>query len=173
MLQQMQEMAQKQSQINGQAQSLLSMPNGQSSAAGQSLARALARQQRQLADQLDETGDATGGDRAAQLAREARQLAEALDNGRLDGSTLARQQQLFRRLLDAGRSLEKEERDDTGKREAKSAAGTGTYSPGGKADTKAAVRFQPPSWQELRGLSADERRAILDYFTRLNSAPTP
>ena len=45
--------------------------------------------------------------------------------------------------------------------------------PGGKADTKAAVRFQPPSWQELRGLSADERRAILDYFTRLNSAPTP
>jgi hypothetical protein len=38
---------------------------------------------------------------------------------------------------------------------------------------KAAVRFRPPSWEELRTLSADERRAILDYFTRLNSAPTP
>ncbi|MEP6621516.1 MAG: hypothetical protein ABJE47_19470 [bacterium] len=173
MLQQMQEMAQKQGQINGQAQSLMSMPNGQSSASGQSLARALARQQRQLADQLDETGDATGGERAAQLAREARQLAEALDNGRLDGSTLARQQQLFRRLLDAGKSLEKEERDDTGKREAKSATGNDTFSPGAKTDAKAAVRFQPPSWQELRALSADERRAILDYFTRLNSASTP
>jgi hypothetical protein len=38
---------------------------------------------------------------------------------------------------------------------------------------KAAVRFPPPRWEELRGLPADERRAILDYFTRLNSAPTP
>src|SRR5207244_128120 len=46
MLQQMQEMAQKQGQINGQAQSLLNMPNGSSSAAGQSLARSLAQKQR-------------------------------------------------------------------------------------------------------------------------------
>ena len=173
MLQQMQEMAQKQGQINGQAQSLMSMPNGSNSAAGQSLARSLAQKQRQLAEQLDEAGDAAGGDRAAQLAQEARQLADALDNGRLDGTTIARQQQLFRRLLDAGKSLEKEERDDTGKREAKSATGTDAFGPGAKVDARAAVRFRPPTWQELRALSSDERRAILDYFTRLNSAPTP
>lgn len=173
MLKQMQEMAQKQGQINGQAQSLFNMPNGQSSAAGQSLARALARQQRQLSEQLEEAGDAAGGDRAAQLAQEARQLAEALDNGRLDGSTIARQQQLFRRLLDAGKSLEKEERDDTGKREAKSATGTDVFGPGAKVDARAAVKFRPPTWQELRALSADERRSILDYFTRLNSGPPP
>jgi hypothetical protein len=173
MLQQMQEMAQKQGQINGQAQSLFNMPNGSNSAQGQALARSLAQKQRQLAEQLDEAGDATGGDRAAQLAQEARQLAEALDNGRLDGSTLARQQQLFRRLLDAGKTLEKDERDDTGKREAKSATGTDVFGPGAKVDTRAAVKFRPPTWEELRGLSSDERRAILDYFTRLNSAPTP
>ncbi|MEO8620841.1 MAG: hypothetical protein ABI625_07240 [bacterium] len=171
MLKQMQEMAQKQGQINGQAQSLFNMPNGQSSAAAQSLARQLARQQRQLSEQLEEAGDAAGGDRAAQLAQEARQLAEALDNGRLDGSTIARQQQLFRRLLDAGKSLEKEERDDTGKREAKSATGADVFGPGAKVDARAAVKFRPPTWAELRALSADERRAILDYFTRLNSAP--
>ena len=165
----MQAMAQKQGQINGQAQSLFNMPNGQSSAAGQSLARSLARQQRQLSEQLDEASDAAGGDRAAQLAQEARQLAEALDNGRLDGATIARQQQLFRRLLDAGKSLEKEERDETGKREAKSASGTETFGPGAKIDGRAAVKFRPPTWQELRVLSPDERRAILDYFTRLNS----
>jgi hypothetical protein len=173
MMQQMQEMAQKQGQINSQAQGLMGMPNGSGSGAGQSMARALARQQRSIADQLDEAGDAAGGDRAAQLAREARQLADALDNGRLDGGTLARQQQLFRRLLDAGRSLEKEEREDSGKREATSATGNESFTPTGKVEAKAAVKFRPPSWQELRGLSADERRAILDYFTRINSATAP
>jgi hypothetical protein len=173
MIQQMQEMAQRQGQLNSQAQGLMGMPNGASGGAGQSLARSLARQQRSIADQLDEVGDAAGGDRAAQLAREARQLAEALDNGRLDAGTLARQQQLFRRLLDAGRSLEKEERDDSGKREATSAKGDEVFSPTGKVDAKAAIKFRPPTWQELRGLSPDERRAILDYFTRINSAPAP
>ena len=171
MIQQMQEMAKQQGQINSQAQGLMSMPNGASGGAGQSLARSLARQQRNIADQLEEVGDAAGGDRAAQLAREARQLAETLDNGRLDAGTLARQQQLFRRLLDAGRSLEKEERDDSGRREATSATGTDVFAPTGKVDAKAAIRFRPPTWQELRGLSPDERRAILDYFTRINSAP--
>jgi hypothetical protein len=173
MIQQMQEMAQKQGQLNAQAQGLMSMPNGAGSGQGQSLARQLARQQRSIADQLDDVGDAAGGDRAAQLAREARQLAEALDNGRLDAGTLARQQQLFRRLLDAGRSLQKEERDDSGKREATSAKGDETFTPTDKVDAKAAIRFRPPSWQEMRELSPEERRAILDYFTRINSAPAP
>jgi hypothetical protein len=173
MIQQMQEMAQKQGQINSKAQGLMGMPNGASGGEGQSMARALARQQRSIADQLEDAGDGAGGDRAAQLAREARQLADALDNGRLDGTTLARQQQLFRRLLDAGRSLEKEERDDSGKREATTAKGDETFTPTGTVDPKAAIKFRPPTWQELRGLSADERRAILDYFTRINSAPAP
>jgi hypothetical protein len=173
MMQQLQEAAQKQGQINGQAQSLMAMPNGASSGAGQSLARAIARQQRGVADQLEEAGEATGGDKAAQLAREARQLADALDGGRMDAGTLARQQQLFRRLLDAGRSLEKEDREDNGKREATSATGANTFTPGDKVDAKKAVRFRPPTWEELRALSPDERRAILDYFTRLNSAPSP
>jgi hypothetical protein len=173
MLQQMQEAAQQQGQINAQSQGLMSMPTGSSSGAGQALARQLAQKQRGVADQLEEAGEATGGDKAAQLAREARQLADALDGGRLDAGTLARQQQLFRRLLDAGRSLEKEERDDSGKREAKSATGNDAFTPGDKVDAKAAQKFRPPTWEEMRGLSADERRAILDYFTRLNSAPTP
>ncbi len=171
MLQQLQQAAQKQGQINSQAQSLFSMPGGSPSA--QSLARALARQQRGVAQQLEEAGDAAGGDKAAQFAQEARRLAEALEGGRLDAGTLARQQQLFRRLLDAGRSLEKEDREDTGKREATSAKGDNTFTPVGAVQSKAAVRFPPPRWEELKSLPADERRAILDYFTRLNSAPAP
>ncbi|HUQ45721.1 MAG TPA: hypothetical protein VM033_03660 [Gemmatimonadaceae bacterium] len=172
MLQQLQDAAQKQGQINSQALGLMAMPNGQSGA-GQALSRELARRQRGVADQLEDAGNATGGDRADQLAREARQLADALEGGRLDPGTLARQQQLFRRLLDAGRSLEKEEREDTGKREAKSASASDTFTPGATVDAKAAQRFRPPTWEELRALSPDERRAIMEYFTRLNRAPAP
>ena len=171
MLQQLQEMAQKQGSINAQAQGLMPMPGqGAMSPEAQATARALARQQRNIANQLEEIGDAAGGDRAGELAKEARQLAEALEQTRVDASTVARQQQLFRRLLDAGRSLEKEEREDNEKREAKAATGDQRFDPGADAARgRAAARFREPTWSDLRGLTADERRAILEYFKRINA----
>jgi hypothetical protein len=170
MLQQMQEMAKRQGAINSQAQGLLSIPGGQGSPGAQATAQALARQQRSVAQQLDELGDAPGASRAAELAREARRLAEALEGGRLDAATLARQEQLFRRLLDAGRSLEKDEREESERREAKAAVGADSYTPDNtNATGRAASRFREPTWDELRGLSADERRAILEYFKRINA----
>jgi hypothetical protein len=169
MLEQMQEMAKRQGAINSQAQGLLSMPGAQGSPGAQATAQALARQQRSVAQQLDELGEAPGANRAAELAREARRLAEALEGGRLDAATLARQQQLFRRLLDAGRSLEKDEREDSERREAKAAVGAEARTPDNtKAVGRAATRFREPTWDELRGLTADERRAILEYFKRIN-----
>ena len=170
MLQQMQELAKKQGGINSQAAGLLPMPGGQPAPGMEATARALARAQRQVANQLDELGDDAGGDKAAELAREARQLADALDNGRIDASTVARQQQLFRRLLDAGRTLEKDERDDPNKREAKAAVGAEALLPTNTdASGRAALRYREPTWDELRGLTPDERRAIIDYFKRLNA----
>lgn len=171
MLQQLQEMAKRQGSINAQAQGLLPIPGqGAMSPEAQATARMLARQQRGIAQQLEEIGDAAGGERAAELAKEARQLAEALEQTRVDASTVARQQQLFRRLLDAGRSLEKEEREDNDKREAKAATGDQRFDPGqGTARGRAAVRFREPTWSDLRGLTADERRAILEYFKRINA----
>ncbi len=172
MLQQMQEMAKRQGGINAQAQQLLPMPGGQPSPAMQATARALARQQQQIAQELDDMGANAGGDRAAQLAKEARQLADALEGGRVDAQTIARQQQLFRRLLDAGRSLEKDEREDTGKREAKAATGSDVFTPqDANAVGRAAAKFREPTWNELRGLTPDERRAILDYFKTINGQP--
>ena len=171
MLQQMQEMAKKQGNINAQAQGLMPMPGqGNMSAEAQATARMLARQQRGIANQLDELGDAAGGDRAAELAKEARQLAEAMEQTRVDAATVARQQQLFRRLLDAGRTLEKEEREEESKREAKAATGDDRFDPGAAAVAgRAGAKFREPTWSDLRGLSADERRAILEYFKRINS----
>jgi len=171
MLQQLQEMANKQGSINAQAQGLMPMPGqGAMSPEAQATARALARQQRGIANQLEEMSDAAGGDRAGDLAKEARQLAEALEQTRVDAQTVARQQQLFRRLLDAGRSLEKEEREDNEKREAKAATGDQRFDPGqAAARGRAAARFREPTWGDLRGLTADERRAILEYFKRINA----
>jgi len=171
MLQQLQEMANKQGSINAQAQGLMPIPGqGAMSPESQATARMLARQQRGIANQLEEIGDAAGGDRAGELAKEARQLAEALEQTRVDATTVARQQQLFRRLLDAGRSLEKEEREDNEKREAKAATGDQRFDPGqAGARGRAASRFREPTWSDLRGLTADERRAILEYFKRINA----
>ena len=87
-----------------------------------------------------------------------------------DASTLARQQQLFKKMLDAGRSLEKEDREESEKREAKAATDPKQFTPQaapGKA--KDATRFREPTWDELRGLTADERRIILEYFKKLNA----
>lgn len=171
MLQQLQEMAKRQGSINAQAQGLMPVPGqGAMSAEAQATARMLARQQRGIAQQLEDMGDAAGSDRAGELAKEARQLAEALEQTRVDAATVARQQQLFRRLLDAGRSLEKEEREDNEKREAKAATGDERFDPGqGAARGRAAARFREPTWSDLRGLTADERRAILEYFKRINA----
>jgi hypothetical protein len=175
MMQQLQKMAKKQGSINAQAQGLMPGMGQPMSSQMQATARALAREQRQVAQQLDDVGEAVGGDRAAQLAKEAKALAEALDGGRLDATTVARQQQLFRRLLDAGRTLEKEEREDTNKREAKSAKAGNELKPDNtNANGRAAIKFREPTWEDLRGLSADERRAILEYFKRINAAnPNP
>src|ERR1043165_2753067 len=115
MMQQLQEMAKKQGNISAQAQGLMPGMGQPMSSQQQATARALAREQRQVSQQLDELGEAAGADRAAQLAKEAKALAEALEGGRLDATTLARQQQLFRRLLDAGRSLQQGGRGDTNK----------------------------------------------------------
>ena len=175
MMQQLQEMAKKQGSINAQAQGLMPGMGQPMSSQMQATSRALAREQRQVAQQLDELGEAAGGDRAAQLAKEAKALAEALEGGRLDATTVARQQQLFRRMLDAGRTLEKDEREDTSKREAKSARAGNELKPDNtNASGKAAMKFREPTWEELRGLTADQRRAILEYFKRINAGnPNP
>jgi hypothetical protein len=167
MLQRMQETAKQQGQINAQAAGLLPMPGGQ--AAEQ--ARALGARQRALARQLDEAGEQDASGRAEAMAREMEQIAGQLEQGRVDASVLDRQQRLFRRLLDAGLSMEKEEREDTGEREAVAATQSETITPDGPARGRDAARWREPSWSELRGLSAEERRAVLEYFRRINAEP--
>ena len=170
MLERMREMAKQQGSLNAQAQGLLPIPGQRMSAQGQAQARGIAEQQRNLADRLEQAGENATSGRAAELAREMRQIAEALDGGGVDQALVERQQRLFRRLLDAGLTLEKDERDDRGERESRSATGAeGTFTPPTDVRSTPAARYREPTWSELRGLTADERRAVLEYFKRINA----
>jgi hypothetical protein len=167
-MEQLAQMAEQQGQINSQSSGMLSlMPS-----AGEQLMRelqALAQQQRSLAnelDQLDAGGDVSG---AGELAEDAREIARELESARLDPGTIERQEQLFRRLLDAGRTLRSEEEDEREERVSESADPLNFRLPlGGGPVAGGEPRFRYPTWAELRTLSPAERRLVLNYFRRLN-----
>lgn len=170
LLKRMQAAAQKQGSLNSQSASLLPIPGGQPSPQMIARARALAERQRALAKQLDNTQAGGAAARANELAKEMRQIASKLESGHVDQTLLDRQQRLFHRLLDSGLSLEKNEREDTGQREGETATGReGVITPGSTVTSRKTMRFQPPDWKDLRGLSADERRAVMEYFKRINA----
>ena len=169
MLEQLQQMARQQQSLNSAAQELMPKPGQNMNSDAQNASRQLAKQQRELAAKLEENGDRDDSGRADEMAREARQIAQQLESANLDASALERQQRLFRKMLDAGRLLEEDQREDTGKREAKSWSGSEVFTPSGaNASGKSASKFLAPTWNELRGLTPEERRLVLEYFKRIN-----
>jgi hypothetical protein len=172
MIAELQKLAQQQGEVNAQMASIFPTP----SQGRQTLdpnaadkARVLARQQRAVAKALDDVQDLDASGKTRELAREARTLAQALEAGAPDPSTLDRQQRLFRKMLDAGRLLQQEERDEQGPRESKPGDKVSPFAPpDGSARGRDALRYRSPTWEELQGLAPEERRAVLDYFRRLN-----
>jgi len=172
MMEQLKQLAQQQGALNGQMQGLNLLPGGAQGDAARQQARVLARQQRDVAKTLNDVSDADQTGRTDALAKEAQMLAQQIERSGIDPGVAARQQQLYRRLLDAGRFLEQDERDDQGPREAKSGAQTpGRTGVDGPQSGKAANKFAPPTWNDLRGLGAEERRLVVEYFRRLNGSP--
>ena len=150
-------------QQNGQAR------GQQMSEDAKSQARGLAKSQRDVAKQQDDVGDADQSGKAAELAREARQLAQSLEQGAADPTVLERQQRLFKRMLDAGKTLENDQKDESSRRESKPGDQNNPFvPPTGNAAGKSALKYRVPEWNELRGLSSEERRLVIDYFRRLN-----
>jgi len=170
MIEKMRQLAKEQGALNGQSASLMPGVGGQPGGEGSQQARTLARSQRGLAQRMDDAGE--GEARAAQMAKEMREIASQLETGRIDASLLDRQQRLFHRLLDAGLTLQKDEREDTGKREAESATNPEIAEPTNtNATGRAALKYPEPTWNELRGLSAEERQSVMEYFKRINAEP--
>ena len=172
MQQALEELAQQQGDLMNQAGQIMPMQLGE-----QAMAEQLQRMsdgQQSVSDQLGDLSNQPASENALgdleQLAIEAAELAEMLAQGRLDPETSRRQERLFHRLLDAGRSLEREEVSDERESEAPEAFERGTVLPLGEGDL-GVLPFEMPDAEQLRDLSPGVRRLILDYFERLNRGP--
>jgi hypothetical protein len=166
-MQQMQQAAGQQGELSDQGQSM--MQQGQPDMAAM---MQMAMQQRAIAQQLERMRARGQMPGAGELAQEARELSRTLEQGRLNPETVERQQRLFRRMLDAGRSLEGDERDEQKERESEDAK-PGDLARPGAVDPRLlrGPEFPLPSWEELQRLSPDDRRRVVDYFRRLAEAP--
>ena len=169
---QLQQIARDQGSVNQRTGQITPMNLGQEARANQ-LQEASASQER-IAKQLSELADRpadqaqTLGDLEA-MALEAQALAERLARESLDVETLQRQERLFHRLLDAGRSLQKDEYSDE-----RESSGPGEFERNEvevlSPEDIGALRFQLPPAEELQRLSPAQRQMVLEYFERLNRA---
>jgi hypothetical protein len=170
-MERMAELAQQQGGLGRQGAGLL--PLAGRGALGERLQQ-LAARQRALAQELEKMrgqGDISG---AGQMAEEARELARRLEAGRLDRQVVERQERLFRRMLDAGRTLQGREEDEKKERQSTTATEDSVRLPPAlrarlQGDEQ---RLRVPSWEELQALSPEERRLVVDYFRRL-AQPSP
>jgi hypothetical protein len=133
--------------------------------------RQLAGRQRAMADELQKLraqGELPG---AGELASEAEDLARRLESGRIDRQLVERQERLFRRMLDAGRTLEGREEDDRKERTSVTATDDSVHLPPALRarleDDRGELRV--PSWEDLQRFSPEERRLVVDYFRRLSA----
>jgi hypothetical protein len=169
---QLQQIAQQQGSVNHRTGQIRPMNLGQQAQSNQ--LQEAASSQETIAEKLSELADRPPdgarplGDLET-MAEEAEALAQLLGQERLDIETLQRQERLFQRLLDAGRSLEKDEFSDE-----RESSIPGQFERGEvetlSAEDLGALRFQPPSASELQRLSPAQRQMVLEYFERLNRA---
>lgn len=177
MEQQLDQLAEQQSELMDQSAQM--MPMQLSQQAMQQQMQQMAQGQQSVASELGDMANQSGqeeqplGDLQA-MAEEAQAIAEAIEAGRLDRETVQRQQRLFHRLLDAGRTLRKEEEDDSEERESEEPGefDRTEVSPLDASDLDA-VRFRLPSAEYLSRLSPGERALVLRYFERLNRSEVP
>jgi hypothetical protein len=104
------------------------------------------------------------------MADEARELSRRLEAGRLDRQIVERQQRLFRRMLDAGRTLQGREEDERKERQSTTATEDSVHLPPAlRARLQTDERgLRVPTWEELQQFSPEERRLVVDYFRRLS-----
>jgi hypothetical protein len=165
-LERMAQLAQQQGAMAGQSGAMLPLMGG-----GQSLLqelRAMAARQRQLQSELERLEAQGDLDAAGQLADQAGEIAQRLEEGVLDRDVVERQERLFRRLLDQGRTLRGEEEDEQKERQSETGDQTNVLVPTGRVPADRGPRYRYPTWEELQHLSPADRRLILDYFRRLN-----
>jgi hypothetical protein len=166
-LEKLAQLAQQQGGLGQQGAGMLPMAG--SGAIREQLQR-LAAKQRALAQELEKLRGEGSLPGAGEMADEAAQLSRRLEGGRLERQTVERQQRLFRRMLDAGRTLQGSEEDEKKERQSSTAVGDSIHLP---PALRARLedenrRLRVPTWEELQQLSPEERRLVVDYFRRLS-----
>jgi hypothetical protein len=166
-IERMGQMARQQGQLGQQGAGMLPMLG----AGGmESAMRQLGARQRALGEQLERMRAQGNMPGAGEMANEAKELARQMEAGRLDRRTVERQERLFRRMLDAGRTLQGREEDEKKERQSTTATGDSVSLPPAlraRLDDESG-RPRMPGWDELQRLSPEERRLVVDYFRRLS-----
>jgi hypothetical protein len=163
------QLAEQQGALNQQAGGML--PGTLGDALLRELQR-LAAEQRRIAHELGAINQSLGPrgqvlGRLDALEREAEELARELDRGRLDQEIIERQERLFHRLLDAGRTLEQDEFER--ERRAERPGDVEVLRPGElPADLLRGRLYPHPAADVLSRYPPAIRRLILEYFDRLN-----
>jgi hypothetical protein len=169
-MEEMKQMAGKQGQVAQQGAGMMQQGNTNAQQLMQ-----LAMQQRALAQQMERMRAGGQLPGAGQMAREAKDLSKTMEAGRLNQDVVDRQQRLFKRMLDAGRTLQGEEDDEKKERQSTTAKDA---APGVPPALDPRIRngtgeIRLPSWEALQRLSPDERRRVVEYFQRLTQGPRP
>jgi hypothetical protein len=164
-MERMTKLANQQGQLSQDANGLLPMAG---SAAIQQQLQSLAARQRALAQELERLR-AQGQADVKPMGDEARDLARALERGRLDREMVSRQERLFRRMLDAGRTLSGREEDERKERQSETAKPGDIHLPPALSAQLLGKggEIRLPTWEQLQRLSPEERRLVTDYFRRL------
>ena len=171
-LERMAQLAQQQGGLGKQGAGLLPMVGR---GAIQEQLQQLAARQRALAEELERMrgeGDIPGA--GADGGRGQGSVAGGWRRGRLDRQMVERQERLFRRMLDAGRTLQGREEDQQKERQSTTATDDSVHLPPAlrarlMGDDQ---RLRVPTWEELQELSPEERRLVVDYFRRLSQPST-
>lgn len=171
MAEQLEQLAQQQGELMNQSTQLMPMQLGEQTM--QQQLEQMQQGQQSVASDLGDLADEPGSEESLgdleELAREAMALAQEFEQGRLTPETVQRQERLFHRLLDAGRSLEREEFSE--ERESEE---PGDFERGQvlslTGEQLGVMPYEIPDGEQLQQLSPAVRQLVLDYFERLNRA---
>ena len=171
-MERMSQLAGQQGQVGQQLSALIPMM-GQGQAGMQQQLSQLAAAQRAIAEQLERMQAQGNMPGAGELAQDAKDQARRIEAGRLDRQTTERQEQLFRRMLDAGRTLQGREPDENKERQSTTARDGNVHLPPALREQleRAGAAARLPGWEELQRLSPEDRRLVVDYFRRLAEEP--
>src|SRR4051794_372208 len=166
-LERLAKLAQQQGGLGRQGAGLLPMAGA---GAVQQQIQQLAERQRAMAQELEKLRGQGNISGAGEMADEAEELSRRMEAGRLDRQVVDRQERLFRRMLDAGRTLQGHEEDEKKERQRTTATDdSGHLPPALRARLQDENdRLRGPTWEELQHLSPEERRLVVDYFRRLS-----